>query len=94
MHRTLKIGIIGDYDANLRYHRATEEALGHAANQLSVLLTPSWISTESLADDSVDTTLKGFDALWCAPGSPYKSMEGALQAIRFAREQGRPFMGP
>ena len=42
---------------------------------------------------SVGTTLKPFDALWCAPGSPYKSMDGALRAIQFAREQGWPFIG-
>ena len=44
MHPTLQIGIIGDYDPDLRYHIATEEALGHAAAALSVSLTPSWIS--------------------------------------------------
>jgi CTP synthase (UTP-ammonia lyase) len=37
--------------------------------------------------------LQQFDALWCAPASPYKSMQGALQAIQFAREQGWPFIG-
>jgi CTP synthase (UTP-ammonia lyase) len=37
--------------------------------------------------------LRRFDALWCAPGSPYQSMDGALQGIRFAREEGWPFIG-
>jgi len=27
------------------------------------------------------------------PGSPYASIDGALRAIRFAREHGRPFLG-
>jgi len=27
------------------------------------------------------------------PASPYRSMDGALRAIRFARETGRPFLG-
>ena len=27
------------------------------------------------------------------PGSPYRDIDGALRAIRFAREQGRPFLG-
>jgi CTP synthase (UTP-ammonia lyase) len=27
------------------------------------------------------------------PASPYRSTDGALRAIRFAREQGRPFLG-
>ena len=93
MNQPVNVGVIGDYDPNLRYHVVTDEALGHAATALSVSLTSSWIPTQSLAKGSVGTTLKPFHALWCAPGSPYKSMDGALQAIQFAREQGWPFMG-
>jgi CTP synthase (UTP-ammonia lyase) len=93
MHRTLKIGIIGDYDPDLRYHSATDEALIHAAARLSVSLAPSWIPTLSLAQENVVKTLQSFHALWCAPGSPYKSLDGALAAIRFAREKARPFIG-
>ena len=40
-----------------------------------------------------DSRVDGFDGLWCVPASPYRSTEGALRAIRFAREQGRPFLG-
>jgi CTP synthase (UTP-ammonia lyase) len=93
MNKEVKVGIIGDYDPHSRYHIATDEALGHAATALDILLTPSWIPTQSLEKGTVETTLKQFHALWCAPGSPYKSMDGALQAIQFAREQGWPFMG-
>ena len=93
MDPQIKVGVIGDYDPNLRNHIATDEALGHAANALSVSLTSSWIPTESLAKGPVEMVLKPFQALWCAPGSPYQSMSGALQAIQFAREQGWPFMG-
>ena len=92
MDREVKVGIIGDYDPHRQYHIATNEALGHAATALSASLTSSWIPTQSLAKGSVEEALKPYHALWCAPGSPYKSMYGALQAIRFAREQGWPFM--
>jgi CTP synthase (UTP-ammonia lyase) len=34
-----------------------------------------------------------FDGLWCVPASPYRSMEGALIAIRCAREGRIPFLG-
>lgn len=92
MHKTLKVGIIGDYNPDLRYHIATEEALDHAADLLSISLTSSWISSLSLEKNSVTNILKPFHALWCAPGD-YKSMNGALQAIKFAREQRWPFIG-
>jgi CTP synthase (UTP-ammonia lyase) len=93
MEQALKVAIIGDYDPQLRYHIATDEALGHAAAALSVSLKSSWVSTQSLGQASVEITLKPFHALWCAPGSPYKSMAGALRAIQFAREKGWPFIG-
>jgi len=93
MNQVIKVGIIGDYDPNRRYHIATNEALEHAATALSVSLASSWIPTQSLAKGSVATTLRPFHALWCAPGSPYQSMAGALQAIQFAREQRWPFIG-
>ena len=84
LNRTLRIGIIGDSDERHPSHVATNEALSHAAGALSVAVDCSWLPTQSLDDGSSDALLRRFDALWCAPGSPYKSMAGALNAIRFA----------
>jgi CTP synthase (UTP-ammonia lyase) len=93
MNQPLKVGIIGDYDPKSRFHAASNEALDHAASILSVSVGSTWLPTLSLTDRSGRATLKQFDALWCGPGSPYKSMDGALEAIRFARELGWPFIG-
>ena len=92
--KQLKVVIIGDYDPKTFFsHTSTNEALSHAASALSISTDFTWLPTMSLAGHSIETTLKQFDELWCAPGSPYKSMEGALQAIRFAREMRYPFIG-
>ncbi len=48
--------------------------------------------TESL-ENGVESVISNFDGLWCAPGSPYNSMDGALNAIKFARENDYPFIG-
>jgi CTP synthase (UTP-ammonia lyase) len=93
MHQSLSIGIIGDYNPNNRTHTATNEALSHAAAALAVSVEAVWLSTPSLDNESSRTTLQQFDALWCAPASPYESMDGALRAIQFAREAGWPFIG-
>ncbi len=93
MDRPLRVGIIGDLNPSLPSHVATNAALSHAAGSLSVTLDSSWLPTQLLDRESSATTLKQFDALWCGPGSPYRSMTGALQAIRFAREEGWPFIG-
>jgi CTP synthase (UTP-ammonia lyase) len=93
MNRPLRIGIIGDYDPKKFFsHIPTAESLEHAANSLTVSVDITWLSTQSLVGQSQVSMLKQFDGLWCAPGSPYQSMEGAIQAIRFAREMGSPFI--
>ncbi len=93
MNQPLRIGIIGDFDPHRQSHTATNEALTHAANALSVSLALTWLPTQELEENLSKMNLKCFDALWCAPGSPYNSMGGALKAIRFSREQGWPFIG-
>lgn len=93
MNDLLRVGIIGDFDPHLRSHIATHEAIRHAASALSVTVECAWLPTPSLDAAEHESTLKPFDALWCAPASPYKSMQGALRAIRFAREKGWPFLG-
>ncbi len=90
MDRAVKVGVIGDFDASSVFHAATNAALDHAAAALGIPVNVSWVPTPTL-EDRPASALEMFDALWCSPGSPYKSMDGALAGIRFAREQGRPF---
>lgn len=93
MDQPLRIGIIGDLDPDHPSHIATNEALSHAAKAFSVPLDVVWLPTQPLEDGFRKMKVQSFDALWCAPGSPYKSMDGALRAIQFSREQGWPFIG-
>ncbi len=89
----MRIGIIGDFNPGLRPHVATNDALRHAAQALSIDVTPSWIPTPDLDLPHVEPILETYDGLWAAPCSPYESMEGALSGIRFAREHHWPFVG-
>ena len=92
MPEQIKIGIIGDYQPDSRTHLATNAAIQHAADALGVTADAQWLATPML-DTETAQTLRPFHALWCASGSPYQSMNGALQAIRFAREANVPFIG-
>ncbi len=53
--------------------------------------TPWWLATETLA--AAPDAVAFADVLWCAPGSPYRSLAGALAALRFGRENGIPTLG-
>ena len=89
----LQIGIIADYNSKSRYHLATDDALKHAADALAIPVQSRWLNTDELNRPKAELKLSECDALICGPGSPYASMEGALRSIRFAREQGYPFIG-
>ena len=90
MTTLVNIAIVGDRDDGIVAHRAIPLALANAAAALDVDLVFDW-----LASDAISSTgrLAGFDAFWVAPGSPYRSLDGALRAIGHARTTGRPFLG-
>lgn len=91
MNSVIHIGIIGDYDGRPS-HLATNEALKHCSDKLEIHLETDWIATSSL-EERVLEKLHSYDGLWCAPGSPYQSMIGAVNAIQYARENQIPFIG-
>jgi len=93
MSESVTIGIIGDYDGRFLAHVATNEALRNAAEHRSLPLSVRWLPTDELAGPDGEAALARCGGLWAAPGSPYRSMEGALRAIRFARERRWPFLG-
>jgi CTP synthase (UTP-ammonia lyase) len=93
MKHSIRIGLIGDFSPHVRAHYAIPRAIELVLPSLACQAEASWLSTPFLAEEDTKETLAGFDALWCVPGSPYQSMEGALWAIRFARERGVPFLG-
>lgn len=88
---TIKIGLIGDYSPAVTAHIAIPKALALAAQKAGCDVQETWLPTEDTSRN-IDL-LSGYDALWCVPASPYKSMEGALAAIKFAREENIPFLG-
>lgn len=83
----MRICLIGDYNPEIKAHQAIPKALAIAANGLDV--KPEWLTTES----AMDADLDGYAGFWCVPASPYRSMDGALRVIRYAREMRRPFLG-
>lgn len=85
----IRIGIVGDFDSGFHPHAATNAAITHVvASGLAV--EAQWLPTPSLEAPSA---VEGFHGLWVAPGSPYKSLLGALSAVRHAREQSIPLLG-
>jgi CTP synthase (UTP-ammonia lyase) len=90
---SVRIGILGDFNPEFRSHHATPDSLQHAARKLDLKVESEWIPTPSLIGSDAEKTLESFDALWASPGSPYKSFDGMLKGIEFARRRDWPFLG-
>ena len=86
-----RLALVGDHNPEIVAHRAIPLALELARKNLGVTLDWDWIGTDSIID--APRQLAGHAGVWCVPGSPYQSMDGALTAIRYARETKRPFLG-
>jgi len=80
------IGVVGDFNPKNPTHRFTNEALDH------VRLPFEWVPTDAIEDEP-EKRLAAYHGIWIAPASPYRSMDGALAAIRYARERGVPLVG-
>jgi CTP synthase (UTP-ammonia lyase) len=80
------VGVVGDFNPRNTTHVATNEALTHAG------LSFEWVPTDAVGDNAA-SRLGRYAGLWIAPASPYRSMDGALRAVRHARERGVPLVG-
>ncbi|MGZ0749933.1 CTP synthase C-terminal region-related (seleno)protein [Kluyvera sichuanensis] len=86
----LRIALVGDYNADVIAHQAIPLALDDAAAVLEVPVEYRWVATRDV--HSADS-LADFDGIWLVPASPYQNTEGALIAVRYARENSLPFLG-
>jgi CTP synthase (UTP-ammonia lyase) len=91
MSRPLRVALIGDYNPAVIAHQAIPEALRLASLSRGVEIQPVWTHTSSITGR--DGEFAEFDGIWCVPASPYANEDGAFAAIRFARENGVPFLG-
>ena len=80
-----QIAVVGDFNLSNPTHQLTNAALEHVG------LDFTWVPTDSFGD--WEARLTAYDGVWIAPASPYRSMEGALTAVRYARERGVPLVG-
>ncbi len=83
----MRVAVVGDHTAGNPTHRATDEALAHLG------LDWEWVPTDAVQPARPEGRLAGYAGLFIAPASPYRSMEGALAAVRLARERGVPLVG-
>lgn len=86
----MQVALLIDLPPTAAYHRATVDALGHAAAAAG---RPLGLGVFTTDDPMFDRTLDGWDAVVIGPGSPYRDEVAVWSIVRSARERGVPLVG-
>jgi CTP synthase len=92
--RTVRIAIIGKYIKLQDAYLSVVEALGHAGGAHGLKVELDWVDSEQLFDlESTEARLAGVDGVLVLPGFGHRGAEGKIEAARYARETGTPYLG-
>ena len=87
------IAVVGKY-VNLRdAYLSVMEALRHGGFHHGCDVRITWIASDDLGGDATETALAGMDGVLIPGGFGVRGVEGKVEAVRFARERGIPFLG-
>ena len=86
------IAMVGKYMELLDAYKSLIEALKHAGIYHKTKVVFSFIDSEDVERDGPDC-LKDKDAILVPGGFGKRGVEGKIQAVRFARENGIPYLG-
>jgi CTP synthase len=90
----VKIAVVGKYTDLSDAYKSVQEALIHGGISNDVGVEISWLASDQFLDqDSAGTLLKGYHGLLIPGGFGVRGVDGMVESIRFARENGVPFFG-
>ncbi len=90
---TVRIGVVGKYTELVDSYKSVQEALFHGGIAHDLRVEIDWISSEGLEGANAAERLSEYDGLLIPGGFGPRGVEGMLSAIRWAREERRPFFG-
>jgi CTP synthase len=89
---TVKVGMVGKYVDLADAYKSLNEALDHAGLQTLAKVEIEYIDSEELESQG-NGLLAHLDAILVPGGFGDRGIEGKIAAVRYARENGVPFLG-
>ncbi|MEK9541927.1 MAG: CTP synthase [Luminiphilus sp.] len=89
---TVKVGMVGKYVDLADAYKSLNEALDHAGLQTLAKVEIEYIDSEELESQGTGL-LTHLDAILVPGGFGDRGIEGKIAAVRYARENGVPFLG-
>ena len=89
---TVKIAMVGKYVDLTESYKSLTEALKHAGIHTETDVQITYIDSDSLEKEGVDS-LKEMDAILVPGGFGARGVEGKIAAVKYARENQVPYLG-
>ncbi len=90
--RTVNIGLVGKYVDLTESYKSLTEALIHAGIHTGARMKIHYMDSESIEKNGTGC-LQDMDAILVPGGFGKRGVEGKIKAIRYARENGVPYLG-
>ena len=89
----VKVGLIGKYIELPDAYKSIVEAVIHAGATNECKVDLKTIHSEEITESSLNEMLNDLNGIIVAPGFGHRGIEGKILAVKFARENGIPFLG-
>jgi len=91
--QTVEIGLVGKYVELHDAYKSIVEAMVHAGAENRAKVNVHWIHSESITEENAEEKLSHLNGMIVAPGFGHRGLKGKIQAAKYARENGVPFLG-
>ncbi len=87
------VGLVGKYVELPDAYKSISESFIHSGAANEVKVNIKMIHSEEILAENIETKLVGFDGILVAPGFGHRGIDGKILAVKYARENGIPFLG-
>ena len=90
---TVRVAMVGKYVDLTDSYKSLNEALTHGGIANECKVETVYVDSEQIEKDGLPENVTTADAILVPMGFGHRGTEGKIAAVRFAREQQRPFLG-
>ena len=91
--RSVRLALVGKYVELHDAYLSVAESLTHAGLAHDVNLEIEWVNSETVTEEELNRVLRRVSGVLVPGGFGPRGIEGKVQAARFAREHGIPYLG-
>jgi CTP synthase len=93
INREITVAICGKYVSLPDAYKSIMESFVHAGIENDVIVKLKWVNTEKIINNLENKYLKGVSGILVPGGFGERGIEGKVNTVKFARENGIPFFG-